>query len=423
MHMQMLSISYVTCPGRCLETSAPQLNKYRGSIYVVVRLRPHCPSTISSALGSWWESIVTMGSLSKQNGLNHLPSFLLGALLPTLLLFFLASHRVGEQLSLGKGHLLMKIPAEEQEANLTSDGWAPGGEEVLLARERDKFPGLVELLPQVATDDRTVIITSVNEAWARPNSLLDLFRESFRNGEGIEHLLNHTLIVAFDAGAFDHCRAVHPHCYLLEMKGMNLSSANRFLTKGYLELVWTKLSLQQRVLELGYNYLFTDVDVMWLRDPFRHINLFADVTMSCDYFYGDAESLKNSPNTGFYYVKSTNRTVEMLRYWRAARSRFPPHHDQKIFDNIKHELAAELGVRIAFLETALFDTFCELHGGGMERVCTMHANCCIGLENKMHDLRNVIEDWKNYTRLTPAEKKTGKVRWRFPAKCKESLRA
>jgi hypothetical protein len=35
------------------------------------------------------------------------------------------------------------------------------------------------------------------------------------------------------------------------------------MTKSYLEIVWVKLSLQQRVLELGYNYLFT---VSYLHD-------------------------------------------------------------------------------------------------------------------------------------------------------------
>ena len=138
----------------------------------------------------------------------------------------------------------------------------------LLQEEQDvdRFPGLAELLPRVAMADRTVIVTSVNDAWAAPGSLLDLFRESFRNGEGIEHLLNHTLIVAVDAGGFDRCRAVHPHCYRLEVKSANVSAANRFLSKGYLELVWAKLSLQQRVLELGYNYLFTvGMQLMHLR--------------------------------------------------------------------------------------------------------------------------------------------------------------
>nr|TKW18520.1 hypothetical protein SEVIR_5G436200v2 [Setaria viridis] len=245
---------------------------------------------------------------------------------------------------------------------------------------------------------------------------------SFRNGEGIEHLLNHTPIiaVAVDAGGFDRPlqgRApAQPHCYLLEVRSANVSAANLFLSKGCLELVWAKLSLQQRVLELGYNYLFTvgtyvihltknpslnwsleslqyvqDVDVMWFRDPFRHINLYADVTMSSDHFSGKPESLKNTPNTGFYYVKSTDRTVEMLRCWRAARSRFPPHHDQTVFDKIKRELAGKVGVRIAFLDTALFGTFCELRDG--------------------------IDGGpgSNYKGLAPAEKKSGnKARWAYP---------
>jgi hypothetical protein len=116
---------------------------------------------------------------------------------------------------------------------------------------------LAELLPKVATDDGTVIITSVNEAFARPGSLLDVFRESFRAGEGIEHLLDHVLVVAVDDAGFAHCKAVHPHCYLLEVRSMDLSSDSKFMSEAYVELVWTKLSLQQRVLELGYNFLFT----------------------------------------------------------------------------------------------------------------------------------------------------------------------
>ncbi|KAJ1286847.1 hypothetical protein BS78_03G383400 [Paspalum vaginatum] len=361
-----------------------------------------------------------MGSLSmmssgKRNGLSHLASFLLGALLPTVLLVFLASDRLGERLttsisSFGNGYLQMT-----KAHVVASAPAAAAGEE-----EQDSFPGLPELLPKVAMADRTVIVTSVNEAWARPGSLLDLFRDSFRNGEGIEHLLNHTLVVAVDDGGFARCRAVHPHCYLLEITSANASAANRFLSKGYLELVWAKLALQQRVLQLGYNYLFTDVDVMWLRDPFRHISLYADATMSCDGFSGDPESLHNSPNTGFFYVKSTPRTVEMLRYWRAARSRFPPHHDQKIFDSIKRELAGgQLGVRIAFLDTALFGTFCDLPGEIGAAICTMHANCCFGLDNKVRELRSVAAAWKNYTSLPPAERKSAsRVTWPYPRRCR-----
>ena len=121
-----------------------------------------------------------------------------------------------------------------------------------------------------------------------------------------------------------------------------------------------------------------DVDIIWFRDPFRHISLYADMAISTDFFNGDPDDArKNAPNTGFYYVKSTNRTVEMLRRWRAARTRSRPGgptNDQGVFNDIKAELVAgELHIRLMFLDTVFFDGFCEFRGE-MDRVCTMHAN-------------------------------------------------
>jgi hypothetical protein len=115
----------------------------------------------------------------------------------------------------------------------------------------------------VANEDRTVIMTSVNEAWAAEGSLLDLFLESFKHGERIAHFAKHLLIVALDSGALERCRAVHPHCYLLPPlagaggNSSDLSKEKVFMSKDYIDLVWSKVRLQQRILELGYNFLFT----------------------------------------------------------------------------------------------------------------------------------------------------------------------
>jgi hypothetical protein len=292
---------------------------------------------------------------------------------------------------------------------------------------QSNFAGLAELLPKVATDDRTVIITSVNEAFARPGSLLDLFRESFYAGEKISHLLDHLVVVAIDSAAYHHCRRVHPFCYLLRANtSMNLSSASNYMSDAYVELVWAKLELQQRVLQLGYNFLYTDVDIVWFRDPFRHIGVHADMATSSDQYFGDPADIdRNWPNTGFYYVKATNRTVEMLRRWRAARWRFPRGHEQTIFNHIKHELTAadgDLRVRLQFLDTARFGGFCQLFRNDMAKACTMHANCCVSLGNKLSDLRDVLGQWRNYTVIKPAETKkaqeAGRIfEWRVPAKC------
>ncbi|XBI21221.1 hypothetical protein VPH35_062364 [Triticum aestivum] len=294
---------------------------------------------------------VKEGSLKKLCS-HHVVPFLVGGILPTVLLFVLASDRVGEQLSGVSGSWLRN------------------------------------------TNGRT--------AGAAPAPL---------EHADIAHLLNHTLIIAVDPVALALSEVFYAiySCYLHEVTSANVSSANHFMTKSYLELIWARLDVPQRVLQLGYNYLFTDVDVMWLRNPFRQINLYADMAISTDGFNGNGKDMRNEGNGGFYYISSTNRTVEMLNRWRSARPRFPSEHDQGVLNKIKADIAAG-ELRIKFFH------------GEMDKVCTIHAICCIGLENKVHDLRNLAADWKNYMSLAPTEKRSGRHRWTSPNRCKASMR-
>ncbi|CAL4945885.1 unnamed protein product [Urochloa decumbens] len=271
------------------------------------------------------------------------------------------------------------------------------------------------MLQAAAMEDRTVIMTSVNEAWAAPGSLLDSFLESFRVGENVSHFVKHIVVVAMDDGAFRRCRDVHPHCHLLrpEKEGLDLSGAKSYMTKDYLDLVWSKLKLQQRILELGYNLLFTDVDVAWFRNPLVHITMAADITTSSDFYFGDPDDLGNYPNTGFIYFKATPRNVRAMAYWHAARRRFPENHDQFVFNEIKRELAGgEVGVRIRFIDAKDVSGFCQL-GRDLNRIATVHMTCCIGLENKLFDLKRVVEDWKRYMAHPLWERRMGKIGWRF----------
>ncbi|TVU36010.1 hypothetical protein EJB05_17920 [Eragrostis curvula] len=301
----------------------------------------------------------------------------------------------------------------------------------------DGDPEFERMLRRAAMEDQTVIMTSVNEAWAAPGSLLDSFLESFRVGENISHFVQHIVVVAMDGGAFRRCREVHPHCHLLlpEKQGLDLSGAKSYMTKDYLELVWSKLKLQQRILELGYNLLFTarirldravyealiddvvrihmqDVDLAWFRNPLEHITMAADITTSSDFYFGNPDDLGNYPNTGFIYFKSTARNARAMAYWHDARRRWPENHDQFVFNEIKRELVSVVGVRIKFIDTATVSGFCQL-GRDLNRIATVHMTCCIGLENKLFDLKRVILDWKRYMAHPLWERQMGKIGWTF----------
>ena len=121
------------------------------------------------------------------------------------------------------------------------------------------YAELAELLKNASMEDNTVIVTSINQAYAAPGSLLDLFLESFRLGEGTARLLDHLLIVAVDPGALQTCRSVHRHCYLLRPDGAaaDTGAEKHYMTAEYLDMMWARNRFQLTILELGFNFLFT----------------------------------------------------------------------------------------------------------------------------------------------------------------------
>lgn len=111
---------------------------------------------------------------------------------------------------------------------------------------------------KAANDDRTVIITLLNEAWASPGSIFDLFIESFHVGEKTEELLKHLVVIALDPKAFERCKLVHSYCFRAAVnRDIDLSGEKKYLSHDYLTLMWWRLELLRSVLQLGYNFIFT----------------------------------------------------------------------------------------------------------------------------------------------------------------------
>lgn len=144
-------------------------------------------------------------------------------------------------------------------------------------------------------------------------------------------------------------------------------------------------------------YIFLqDADVMWFRNPFIHFYSETDFQIACDHYWYASTDLDNSPNGGFNYVQSNNRTVQFYKFWYNSKDKYPGRHDQDVLNMIKYDpFIKDIGMSIRFLDTTYFGGFCE-PSKDLNQVCTMHANCCIGLENKIHDLKMLIEDWRNY---------------------------
>jgi len=110
-------------------------------------------------------------------------------------------------------------------------------------------------------NNKTVIIAMVNKAYVEEDgggrTMLDLFLESFWEGEGTRPLLNHLMVVAADQTAYDRCLFRRLHCYKMDTEGVDLEGEKVYMSKDFIEMMWRRTRLLLDVLSRGYHIIFT----------------------------------------------------------------------------------------------------------------------------------------------------------------------
>ncbi|CAM0913270.1 unnamed protein product [Alopecurus aequalis] len=260
--------------------------------------------------------------------------------------------------------------------------------------------GLAELLRSASMEhDKTVILTFANEAHALPGSLLQILLESFRTGVKTESLLKHLVVVATDAKGLERCRHMHPLCYRLAGNGSAANgSALSFFDKDYVDMMWARNRFQARVLALGHAFLFTDLDILWFRNPLLRIPVGADIVLGCDNHFGNNPyDLDKFANGGFVYARPSASTLAFFRDWYEARTRWPGENDQVVFREMKHELAARHGTTVQLVDTSYFHSACESWKKfNFHEMCIFHVACIHGLQDKIDRLNAVFDEWRQY---------------------------
>ncbi|XXG77982.1 hypothetical protein AAC387_Pa08g2021 [Persea americana] len=262
-------------------------------------------------------------------------------------------------------------------------------------------------LEGASMENKTLIIAVVNKAYTQKGSLLDLLLQSFQVGEGTQLLRNHLLLAAIDQTAFEQCSLKGLHCYKFITDGVDYSGEKIFMSRDYRKITWMKNLFQANVLRRGYNFIFTDMDVIWLRNPFeRLIHQGVDLQISCDHYNGRPTG--NYINTGFYFVVSNNKTKSMFDKWYAARNDSFRFDDQVVLQRlIEKGLIQQLDLRVRFLNPLYFGGFCT-GGRNYGKVVTMHSSCCQTMSAKIRDLRAILDGWIKFKGQSNA---TSTVQW------------
>ncbi|KAL0298289.1 UNVERIFIED_CONTAM: hypothetical protein Sradi_6488700 [Sesamum radiatum] len=274
-----------------------------------------------------------------------------------------------------------------------------------------------------STTDKTVIIAIINKAYVEGDKpMLDLFLDGFWLGEGTRELTNQLLIVAMDQTSYERCRFLRLHCYKLETEGVDFMGEKVYMSADFIKMMWRRTLFLGDVLRRGYNFIFTDTDVLWLRNPFPYLktNKTMDLQISTDKFNGKEWSESNHINTGFYMIRSNNKTVALFDKWYALKDTTPGQKEQDVlFDLMRQGLFRHLGLTVRFLDTLHFSGFCQ-DSRNVTAVATVHANCCRSISAKLADLTRVIHDFRTARRFPPNA--TSTFRWTNHTACRNSWR-
>lgn len=258
-------------------------------------------------------------------------------------------------------------------------------------------------LDEASMPNKTVIIMVFNKAYVEEiaeaeATMLHLFLESFWLGDNITRsLLDHVLFFALDQTAYERCKFERLHCYKLVTEGVDFSGEKVYMSEDYIKLTWRKTRMFLDVLKRGYNFIFTDADIVWLRNPFAKLspNQTLDLQTSVDYFTGDPRPEHNVINTGFFYIRSNNKTISMLEAWYAQKNKSGGNDQQVLQGLMEGGLFGQVGLQVRFLETRHFSGFCQ-DSPDVSEVTTVHANCCRHINAKYRDLTAVLREWKQF---------------------------
>lgn len=258
---------------------------------------------------------------------------------------------------------------------------------------------LVQVLRRATMSDRSVILTMVNESWARPGSILDIFLQSFKSSQGTQRLLNHLVIIAMDLQAFNYCKSLHPHCIHPSTFAHYFATKRQSTTSpDHNVFSWRRNNVLLEVLGLGYNIIFTDADVLWLRSPFSNFNPSYELTISCS-FPSDGQVGDYVQDGGILYLRSNAIAIEFFKYWKVTKVLYPnTNAEESLCTTIMQskDICDSYGFRVKYVDTIYFGGFCQLSKDMLREAYTIHANCCGDLTSKVHDLRNVLDDWIHF---------------------------
>ncbi|KAK4433567.1 hypothetical protein Salat_1119100 [Sesamum alatum] len=147
-----------------------------------------------------------------------------------------------------------------------------------------------------------------------------------------------------------------------------------------------------------------------------------DLQINTDRYRGNPWSESHQINTGFYMIRSNNKTRALFDAWYTNKDNFPGQKEQDVLEKLMRQgFFRKLGLKVKFLHTLYFRGFCQ-DSRDITMVATVRANFSRGMTAKLAYLSMVARNWKRYKRLASTNM-TSMFRWSLHRVCWNSGRS
>lgn len=281
--------------------------------------------------------------------------------------------------------------------------WQKKAVETASAKE-STTAGLQYLVEVAGREQRTagqapsVMITIAN--YEGVSTLLPIFIETLKKVS--PSFANATVVITVSQQAFEACKDHQLLCFYdreADERNQELAheTANTDLPRNktplFLQIGWDKLKRLQDALQNGYNILFADTDIVWLRDP---LPLLEDSEMDIQLTHDGW-----GPNIGVMYVRPSECTAVFMHDWLARRNT-PESRDQYEFlpavESAKQKCPA---FKVEHMEKSEFPNGCccgDKYPSNPEdarKWVLWHAACGGDLHSKKQKLVKILESSQN----------------------------
>ena len=225
---------------------------------------------------------------------------------------------------------------------------------------------------------------------------------------GIENYV----IFSLDKQIYGALEELNANTILLE-HGKDLPKESQaFRSTGYNDIIHLKPAIVRDLLAMGINVLLSDADVVWVQNPIPNLkqggfDIQIQIGERARFPNEEGAEIKNNwCNTGFFYVKSNEKTIRLFemtlqgieKYLRGEDKEAEEHPRNKS-DEFFFNFAIRKhggGLKVNFLNRQLFPTGVSLNPGQFEKfkrlnieLIVIHANCIRTMEEKIERLKNV----------------------------------